>query len=135
MKRLEIPEAVSLKIDIIDRLLAGNISLVAEAAFRYPLWAKGLGPLLSRAEMRVVQCRVNLDTLRERCIDRRALDPNRGFHPDGAFLAELERGQVVLGDWDMDALGSPCLTIDTSEGYRPRMEDIADFARWRDGVP
>ena len=116
--------------EIIGLLVSRDITLVAEAAFQYPLWVHGLEPIQAGVDMRIVQCRVPLDLLLERAAGRLRQDPGRGrFHPDGAFLASLERGEVAIRDWDLGPLGAPMLTVDTSDGYRPSLGEIAAFAQ------
>jgi predicted kinase len=116
--------------EIIALLVSREVTLVVEAAFQYPLWFRGLEPIQAGVDMRIVQCRVSLELMRERAARRLGQDPRRGqFHPDGAFLAELERGDVAIESWNLGPLGAPTLTVDTSDGYRPSLEDVAAFAQ------
>jgi predicted kinase len=42
--------------DVLRTLLAGGVTVVAEAAFQDPVWRPGLEPLTELAELRIVHC-------------------------------------------------------------------------------
>lgn len=111
-------------------LMADNdVTMVAEAAFRFPLWERGLTPLFGRVDMRIVQCRVPLSMIPERYAQRRGTDPDRGrFHAEDVFLGELRRGEVDVASWDLTGLGASVFTVDTSAGYTPSLEQVVAFA-------
>jgi predicted kinase len=69
--------------EVLRVLLAGGVTIVAEAAFQDHLWREGLGPLTKLAELRIVQCHVDPAVARERA-ERRAAEHagRRAAHAD-----------------------------------------------------
>jgi predicted kinase len=106
---------------IVNQYLAGNVSIVIEAAFQHKVWASRLNPVLEVAHLRMVLCELDAETALARRAARRLADPERErFHPEPAG---------GTGDYDPPRLEVPTLQVDTSGGYRPAFEDIVEFAR------
>jgi predicted kinase len=101
--------------------LDAGVTSVAEAAFQDALWRRGLEPMLGLAALRVVRCQVDDRTARERAARRLTEVSSRAAHADAAHLAHQARFVPI----SMDV---PTLDVDTSEGYRPGLSAIADFA-------
>lgn len=113
----------------IEDLTGKQTSVVVEAAFQYRLWAPRIGPLLDTTRPKIIQCRMPRELLRARYARRIQGDPDRGrFHADDAFLAKLDREGLSMQAYDLSALG-PALTVDTSDGYDPALEEIVAFVR------
>jgi predicted kinase len=102
--------------EVLRVLLAAGVTTVAEAAFQDPVWRKGLEPLGGLAEIRVVHCAVD-PALAEARARRRGARP---VHPDA-----LHRGVP----FDRVALAVPSIEVDTADGYRPGLGEIAAFVR------
>jgi hypothetical protein len=80
--------------------------------------------------VRVIVCDVAAQVAAERRIDRHLADPDRArFHPDPAVLAAIEGREPLVGDYDPPRLAVPMLTVDTSAGYRPSLDEVITFAR------
>jgi predicted kinase len=107
--------------DCLRLLLEGGVTVVAEAAFQHRLWSQGLAPLLELADLRIVRCFVDDDELLRRRHRRLAEVATRSAHADSDVL-------TVASGWDAIHLPAPTLDVDTSDGYRPGLEQIADFA-------
>lgn len=115
--------------EVIEQLLRGRITLVAEAAFQHKAWVPKLEPLRLIAEVRIVRCEVPADVARQRHIDRGLTDADRErFHDDRPVRAAREGQPLPVGNYDPPRLDVPCLAVDTSAGYRPKLEEIARFA-------
>jgi len=110
--------------ETVGLLLRGGVTVVAEAAFQHRIWEQGLTPLRGLSDLRVVRCSVPLDLLRERQRPRLADLPTRAAHADLALL--LEQGEEP--GWDAIHLDVPTLDVDSSDGYEPTLDEIADFA-------
>ena len=108
--------------ETVGLLLRGGVTVVAEAAFQHRIWEQGLTPLRGLCDLRVVRCSVPLDLLRERQRQRLA---------DLAIL--LEQGEEP--GWYAIHLDVPTLDVDSSDGYLPALDEIADFAARRLGEP
>ncbi|MGI8457624.1 MAG: AAA family ATPase [Propionibacteriaceae bacterium] len=106
----------------VQLLLRAEVTLVAEAAFQDPLWRRGLEPLLPLADVRVVRCWIGDDQARDRMRRRRAEQATRTAHAD---LDEVP----VPSTFVAISLDVPTLDVDTSQGYRPALDDVVAFAR------
>jgi predicted kinase len=108
--------------DTVTALVTAGVSVIAEAAFQDRLWQPILTPLLSRTEVRVIRCRIDPATARERIAVRARTVPTRVAHP----------GEPVAADvWVPISLPAPVLEVDTTDGYRPGEAEITAFAAAR----
>src|SRR5262245_442490 len=98
---------------VIEYLIDSGVAVVAEAAFQHTLWEPGLRVLLEKADVRVVQCRVDPAIARQRFLRRAAeIEARRSAHGDDVPPESIERFEPVT-------LPVPTLAVDTSDGYRP----------------
>ena len=105
--------------DTVKLLLERGVTLVAEASFQHKLWAPKLEPLRDIARVRIVVCSIGAALARERHDQRGVADPQRlKFHHPWPG-----------GDYAPPHLDVPTLFIDTSDGYRPDLDQIVSFAR------
>jgi predicted kinase len=110
---------------VIELLLRAGVTVVAEAAFRDALWRSGLDPLTRLADLRVVQCVVGAEVAIERMTHRLAESPRRGAaHADGEALNPKARS---VDPFDRLSLSVPTVWVDTTDGYRPALDDIVAF--------
>lgn len=103
-------------------LLAGGVTVVAEAAFQHRLWLPGLEPVLDLAEVRIICCEAEAHTMVARRRARMTSEPTRSVHADSETL-------TVQRDWTRIQLDRPTLEVDTTDGYRPGLDEIAAFCR------
>jgi predicted kinase len=110
--------------DALALLLGRGVTVVAEAAFQHGVWAPRLEPLRAVALVRLVLCEVDPEWALARRIARGHSDPARArFHPEGTGPGRQP------GSYDPPRLEVPTLRVDTSDGYRPALETVAEFAR------
>ncbi len=108
--------------DTLALLLGRGVTVVAEAAFQHKVWAPRLEPLRAVARVRVVLCETDAERALARRTTRGLDDPARArFHP------EAPDGPTV--SYDPPRLEVPTLRVDTSDGYRPALDAIVEFAR------
>lgn len=113
--------------EIIRILLDAGVTTMAEAAFQDRLWRPGLEPLQDRARIRIVHCVVDPELALERSLRRRAGNQHRRAHADpttaeaGAYLDRLRA-------FDRIGLPVPLIEADTTDGYRPSLAELTDFA-------
>jgi predicted kinase len=119
--------------EIVQLLVRHDVTHVAEAAFQHKLWAPRIEPLIETADIRIVRCQVAPDIARERMVHRAERDPVRRIsHPDDEFLAALDSGAYSFEAYDPLTLEVPTLTVDTTDGYEPLLDEIVSFIRSRD---
>jgi hypothetical protein len=109
--------------DIVRLLVERGVTLVAEAAFQHHVWAPNLEPLFAIADVKIVQCHADLAIARERVEGRGG---SRPAHADDAVIA---RGADYFTAFQRLALEVPAIEVDTSDGYDPPLEYVADLAR------
>lgn len=106
---------------VLELLLRAGVTTIAEAAFQDRLWRPGLEQLRGLARIRIVHCTVDAEVALQRRIGRRAENPVRRAHadygPDGTPHASFDRVSV----------DAPWIEVDTTDGYRPGIEDIVAF--------
>ncbi|MEO0377017.1 MAG: zeta toxin family protein [Cyanobacteria bacterium P01_A01_bin.17] len=115
--------------ETVDFAIARGISLVIEAAFQHKLWAPKLLPLMPVANVSIILCTVAPGLARSRCIERSTKDMTRErFHGDSAILAAKEGTELSKFDYRPPDLPVPLLSVDTTDGYRPDVDEIISFA-------
>ncbi|WP_055531166.1 AAA family ATPase [Streptomyces graminilatus] len=114
---------------VLKTLLEVGVTLVAEAAFQDRLWRPNLEPLTGLAHLRVIRCTTQADVAHDRIVQRAKADAHRAAHGDQDLLEAIAAGEHSLDSWMPISLDVPTLTVDTSDGYQPGLEDIADFVR------
>ena len=107
---------------VLDVLLKAGVTTVAEAAFQDHVWGPRLVPLLNLAQLRIVHCTVDADVAFRRALRRAQDNPLRRAHADPAAL--LSAGERAFVRVAMDA---PSLEVDTTDGYRPGLDQIVAF--------
>lgn len=116
--------------EVVRLFVDGGITVVAEAAFQHRLWAPKLEELRHLARIRVIHCTVETEIARERIGRRAEADPlRRAAHPDAELLSRIADGQVSLAAFEPLRMDVPTLSVDTSDGYRPGLDEIVRFAR------
>jgi predicted kinase len=110
---------------VLELLVRAGVTTVAEAAFQDHVWRPRLEPLLDLAQLRIVHCTVDAD-LAFRRTSRRARDnPLRRAHvdpdPEGPDRPPDPPPFVRV------AMDVPSLKVDTTDGYRPGLDEIVAF--------
>jgi predicted kinase len=114
--------------DALGVLLRAGVTVVAEAAFQDRLWRPNLEPLADLAQIRVVRCTVDAAVAHDR-IARRAQDSaHRAAHADHDLLKAIAAGEHSLDSFVPICLDVPTLTVNTTHGYDPSLQDIVTFA-------
>lgn len=106
--------------EAIALFLRAEVTLVAEAAFQHRLWWQGLEPLTGLATLKIVRCRVPEQLARDRQLARLADRATRAAHADAEHLMVAQPFEVIHVD-------VPTLDVDTSDGLRPGLGEIAAF--------
>jgi predicted kinase len=96
-------------------LLNAGVSLIGEAAFQDHVWRKGLANV--KAELRILECSTDTASIAERTARRYQINPTHArahVYPDPRT------------EWS--GLTMPKLVVDTTDGYRPALDELVDFA-------
>ncbi|MEU4678416.1 AAA family ATPase [Micromonospora sp. NPDC023737] len=111
---------------VLGLLLVAGVTTVAEAAFQDRLWRPHLQPFGGLADIRVVHCQITAETAWDRIHQRRNEHPTRRAHPD-AYLIDQHVHAGQHDSFDRVRLDVPELEVDTSDGYRPGLDEIVAF--------
>ncbi|GII30452.1 hypothetical protein Pmi06nite_38940 [Planotetraspora mira] len=114
--------------DVLATLLRAGVTVVAEAAFQDKLWRPNLEPLGEIAAIRVVRCTVGTGVAHERIVRRARENAHRAAHADRDLLRAIADGERPIESWVPISLDVPTLIVDTTDGYKPCIEDITSFA-------
>lgn len=112
---------------VLQLLLTAGVTTVAEAAFQDRLWCPGLQPLIGIADIRVVHCQVDAQTAFDRVQRRQDENATRRAHAD-AYLGDHQTHAVGHDGFQPIRLDVPAIEVDTSDGYRPGLDEIVAFA-------
>ena len=112
---------------VLNLLLRAGVTTVAEAAFQDHVWRPRLEPLQDVARIRVVHCVTDAELAVRRSLHRAAGHPLRRAHadPSPGDVAERIRAHQAFRRVSLDA---PWIEVDTTDGYRPGLAEIAEFA-------
>ena len=132
---------------VLEVLLKAGVTTVAEAAFQDHVWRPRLEPLLGLARLRIVHCTVDAGLARQRVLRRAQDNPLRRTHADPPRHTSADPLPRAHGDPDPRssgrppglpghpggpafvriALDAPALEVDTTDGYRPALDQIVAF--------
>jgi predicted kinase len=115
--------------ETVDFVVSKGISIVIEAAFQHKLWVPKLTLLAEVARVSIVVCTVDPNLARSRFIERGLANPARErFHGDNAVHATKDGLELPVMQYEPPEMDLPSLTVDTTDGYNPTLEQIASFA-------
>jgi predicted kinase len=112
--------------DVLEVLLRAGVTTVAEAAFQDKLWRPRLAPLRDLARLRLVHCVVDERTAFRRSLRRGQENPLRRAHADPG-PADAEQVYRRHREFDRVSVDAPWIEVDTTDGYRPGLAEIAAF--------
>lgn len=111
----------------LEVLLRAGVTTVAEAAFQDRLWQMGLAPLRDLAHVRILHCSVTADVALDRKLQRARQDPLRRAHADPDIRDNAAHALIHDAFKRLTMDGAPWIEIDTSDGYRPGLDEIVAF--------
>jgi hypothetical protein len=114
---------------VLTLLATSDVTCVAEAAFQDQRWRMVLRPLLACADIRIVHCTVDPELARKRIVHRSATRPtSTAARLSGTGTHRAATGSAALRPFDPLSLPVPSLTVSTTDGYDPGIDDIMLFA-------
>jgi predicted kinase len=111
---------------VLELLLRAGVTTVAEAAFQNRLWRSGLDPLRNLARFRIVDCTVDADVAFRRNLRRKEENPPRRAHAD-LGPQDVPDQALAHSSFDRVSVDAPRIEVDTTNGYRPGLEEIVAF--------
>ena len=101
--------------DALRLLLDAGVTVIGEAAFQDHVWRKGLTEI--DAELRILECATDAASIEARTAERYRTNP---AHARAHVYPDPRTTWV--------GLTMPKLIVDTTDGYRPGIEELVDFA-------
>ena len=109
------------------RLLDAGTGLVLESNFERGRAEERLAPLVAKSRAVIVQCEVPEAVALERYKTRAASGTRHAVHKDEVVIEAWSRG--IKSDHSSLELGIPVIPVDTSDGYRPALDEIVAALR------
>ncbi|HEX8397979.1 MAG TPA: AAA family ATPase [Pyrinomonadaceae bacterium] len=111
---------------IVNQYLAGNISVVIEAAFQHKVWEYRMPEILELASPLIVLCSVDDVIAARRHLQRGLENPNREFyHSDNRVVHYRKTGEFLLpASYTPPKFNVPTIEVSTDDEYIPCIDEI-----------
>jgi hypothetical protein len=113
--------------DVLELLLRASVTTVAEAAFQDRIWRPHLEPLRGLANLRIAHCLVDDEIAFRRVVQRGQDNPVRRAHADPWHSHDLADFARHRNAFDRVTVEAPWMEVDTTDGYKPGLDDIVRF--------
>jgi len=112
--------------EIVDQYLAGNISVVIEAAFQHQVWEPRMPKILELADVWIVLCTVETQVAARRSLQRGLDNPDREFyHGDNRVVHYKKTGEILTpADYTPPRFNVPTIEVSTDGEYVPSIDEI-----------
>ena len=112
--------------EIVNRYLAGKISIVIEAAFQHKVWEWRMPKILELSSPVIVLCTVDIEVAARRQIERGLQNPEREFyHGDNRVVHYKKTGEFLPpADYEAPNLNAPTIEVSTDGEYIPSIDEI-----------
>lgn len=116
---------------LVNEYLAGDISIVIEAAFQHKVWEPRMPPILELADTHIVLCYADDATTSMRPIRRGLDNPDREFyHGDNRVVHYKKTGEILIpSDYEAPRFDVPTIRVSTDDGYVPSIDEIVKEIR------
>lgn len=122
---------LALFFEVLEVLLRGGVTVVAEAAFQDRLWRPGLERLAPLAEIRIVHCLVEGELAYRRRVRRAANDPLRVIHEPPGGLPPEQLAVAGHEAFEPVSIDAPSIRVDATDGYRPPLAEVVAWVTRR----
>jgi len=111
---------------LVNQYLAGNISVVIEAAFQHEVWEPRIPKILELARVRIVVCVVDDAVAAQRHLKRGLENPRREFYHGDNRVAHYRRTGEILSPESYAApnFEVPTIQVSTAGEYFPCVDEI-----------
>ncbi len=119
--------------DLVNQYLAGNISVVIEAAFQHKVWEPRIPKIVELADIWIVLCSAEDEVTSARPLRRAVDNPEREFyHGDHRAAHYRKTGEILIpASYDAPDFDVPTIKVSTDNGYDPSIDDIVKQIRSR----
>jgi len=111
---------------IVNHYLAGNISVVIEAAFQHHVWEPRLTKIVELAHVWIILCSVDDAVAARRHLQRGLENPDREFyHGDRRVAHYRDTGEILSADsYAVPKFNVPTIQVATDSEYVPSIDEI-----------
>ena len=112
--------------ELVNQYLAGNVSIIIEAAFQHQVWQPRLSKILELSSPFFIVCAIDSTVAAQRHLQRGLKDPSREFyHGDKSVAVYRETGLTPAPSHYIAPLFDvPTLQVLTAQDYVPTIDDI-----------
>jgi predicted kinase len=117
--------------EIVNRYLAGKISIVIEAAFQHHVWEPRMSSIFATAQTCIVLCSVDDELAARRHLNRGLDNPDREFyHGDQRVFHYRKTGEMLSpAGYAVPRFDVPTVEVSTDGAYAPSLEEIVKWIR------
>lgn len=117
--------------EIVYQHLAGNVSVVIEAAFQHQVWEPRVPRIFELSHPFLIICTIDEDIAAQRHLQRGLADPRREFcHDDKRVTLYRATGEIgTPGPYVAPKFDVPTVYVSTENDYSPNLDEIVDQAR------
>jgi predicted kinase len=112
---------------VLEVLLRAGVTTVADAAFQDHVWRPRLEEFRDLAHFRIMHCVVDSEIAFGRALQRAADNPVRRVHVDPRSDHDIADFVRRRGAFQRVSVQAPWIEVDTTDGYRPGLDDIVRF--------
>ena len=122
---------------LVNQYLAGNISVVIEAAFQHEVWEPRMPKILELACASIILCSADDAVAARRHLQRGVENPNREFyHGDNRVAHYRETGEVLAPEnYAEPKFKVPTIQVSTDGEYIPCIDEIVKQIKSSDARP
>lgn len=111
--------------DTLMRLITGNVSVIAEAAFQHRVWSSILEPFMDKARICLLICKIDDKAAMARFVKRGLDNPLREhFHGDKGVDMVRQGIALNVNPYDEPRLEVPKFYVDTLGEYKPSINEL-----------
>jgi len=114
--------------ELVNRYLAGKISVVIEAAFQHHVWEPRMPKIIELAHTSIVLCSADEAITSTRALDRGMESPDREFyHGDHRVVHYKKTGEILTpAGYEAPNFDVPTIHVSTDVDYVPSIDEIVE---------
>ena len=118
--------ATELFFGLVNEYLAGNVSVVIEAAFQHKVWEPRMPEIVRLASPFMILCSIDDSVAVRRYLERGLADPNREYyHGDNMVVHYRNTGELLpYASYTEPKFDVPSIEVSTDGEYVPGIEEI-----------